>query len=312
MKKISTLFLGLMLLAQVAFNQHFVPVDLVTDVKNISVSLYGGLSLDATNGDALLNSLSNTGQTGFIVNALYKVGDGGTETFHQFIIDLNPIILNWNPFTWNKLIKQPVDSFSVYKMPFQEDAILHVGWHKHYTSKFYRGGKNQLQNVMLFGEMYITPYNIYPNDTATFENSYAFSVFNISLGSQYSFIKKEVPTLGNFLIGVALQMNFMLTNSDDQHLNSLENLLIASGHNYYGKYYMGPGAKLVVQTNFLNIYVEGRQYFGIDNGYSNGDFMGAKFTQEPMILVGAFGNVKWKKKKNPSSNNGRNGGDVLE
>jgi hypothetical protein len=310
MKKISTLLLGLMLLAQVAFNQHFVPVDLVTDVKNISVSIYGGLSVDASS-DNLLNSLSNTGQTGFIVNALYKVGTGGTETFHQFIVDLNPIIVNWNPFTWNKLVKQPVDSFSVYKMPFQEDAILHIGWHKNYTSKFYRGGKNQLQNLMFFGEMYVTPYNVYHVDDMNIEQNYTFSVFNFSVGSQFSYIKKEVPTLGNFLIGASIQMNFMLTNSDDQNTNSLKRLLELSNTPYYGKYYMGPGGKIVVQTNFMNIYVEARQYFSIDNGFNGGNDMGAKFTQEPMVLVGAFGNLKWSKKKNPK-NNTKNGNDVLE
>ena len=87
----------------------------------------------------------------------------------------------------------------------------------------------------------------------------------------------------------------MLTNETDNHLGDLKK---AMGNSYYGKQYMGPGAKISVQTNNLNIYVEGRQFYSLDNAYS-----GQKFTQDPIILVGAFGNIKWTKKKK-STNNG--------
>jgi len=284
--------------------QHFIPVDLLTDAKNVNVSLYGGFSLDVGNGDDFIKTLSNTGQSGFIVNALYrqKMGNNGTNsTFHQFIIDINPIIINWDPFTWNKLIKQPVDSFSVYKLPFQEDALLHIGWHKNYLSSFFLGsGKNQLQHTRLFAELYWRPYNI-QKLADQIDKNYRFQAFNINTGIQYSYLKKEVPTLGNFLIGVALQLNFCLVNEADNYLGSLNALMPNKGKNF-----VGPGAKIMVQTNFLNIYIEGRQYYAIDNG-----FQGQKFTQEPIILVGAFGNIKWTKKKNPSNNNNNNN-DILD
>ncbi|MBN2894057.1 MAG: hypothetical protein JXL97_19460 [Bacteroidales bacterium] len=301
MKKILTLLLGILLLAKVGYNQHFIPVDLLVEARDINVALYGGFSLDGSNGAGLIDNLSSTTQSGFIVNALYKVNDGGTQTFHQFIIDINPIIIDWDPFTWNKLIEQPAKSFSVYKMPFQEDAVLHIGWHKNYLSKFYRGGKDQLQHVMFFGEMYFTPYNVANTmDTTLSQDFLRFSVFNVNLGTQYSYVKKDVPVLGNFLIGAALQMNFMLTNESDQYLRSMET---AMGNSYKGKQYWGPGAKIVVQTNNLNIYVEGRQYYSMENG--------GKFTQDPIILVGAFGNINWAKKRNGSTDRGGDD-DILE
>ncbi len=299
MKKIIFLLLGHFFLLNFSFSQHFVPVDLLVDARDVNLSIYGGLSLDGGNGTELSKALSNTTQTGFIVNSLYKVNsgrNGSVETFHQFLIDINPIIINWDPFTWNKLVKQPVDSFSVYKMPFQEDAVLHIGWHKNWLSKFYRGGLNQLQHVGLFAEMYFRPYNIYQEINNTEEN-FRFAAFNVNLGTQYSYVKKEVPVLGNFLIGASLQFNFLMVNETDQYQGSLDYLMPDKGKNF-----MGPGAKIVVQTNNLNIYVEGRQYYGFDK-----NFKGVKFTQEPIILVGAAGNLKWKKKKNENG-----GGRELE
>ena len=294
MKKILTVLVAIILIAKVGYSQHFIPVDLIVEARDINVSIYGGLSLDGGSGGDIKKSLSNTGQTGFIVNALYKVNsgrNGSTETFHQFIIDINPIIIDWDPFSLNDLVKQPVDTFSLSKMPFSENSLLHIGWHKNYLGKFYRGGKNQLQNVMFFGEMYYRPYSMYSEDASgNLTNNYRFSVFNVNLGSQYSYIKKDVPVLGNFLIGFSLQMNFMLTNEPAGYPKSVETVM---GSNYNGKQYMGPGAKIVVQTNGLNIYVEGRQFYGIDSQYS-----GNKLTNDPIVLVGAFGNIKWKKYKN--------------
>jgi len=304
MKKITSLLLGIMFLALSAYNQHFIPVDLLTDARDISVALYGGFSLDGGNGDNLVKSLSSSAQSGFIVNGLYKINEGRfgrVETFHQFIIDVNPIIIDWDPFTWNKLIAETVEEgFNINKMPFQEDAILHIGWHKNWLGIYNRGGRDQLQHYMLFGEMYFRPYNVY-QEVGGVEQNYRFSVFNVNTGLQYSYVKKNVPTLGNFLIGATLQMNFMLTNESDDYIGSLQTLM---ADKYKGKQYMGPGAKIVVQTNNLNIYVEGRQYWSIGNTKG-------KLTQDPIILVGAFGNIKWTKKRNPSNNN-NNIDDILE
>ncbi len=288
MRRLSIIILSILLISKLSNAQHFVPVDLVTEAKDINVSIYGGFSFDGANGAGFADNLSSTTQSGFIVNALHRINSGRNGTrasFHQFLIDINPIIVDWNPFTWNKLVKQPIESFNVYKMPFQEDAVLHIGWHKNTLSKYYRGGKDQLQQVLFFGEMYFTPYNV--TDSA---NTYKFSLFNVNIGSQYAYIKKNVPVLGNFLVGASLQMNFMLTNETNNYLGSMQKLMQSSFH---GKQYMGPGAKIVVQTNNLNIYVEGRQYYSLDNGQ--------KFTKDPIILVGAFGSIKWKKYKNKVS-----------
>lgn len=286
MKKIFILLLVFVLSFKISSAQHFVPVDIITDARNINVSIYGGLSLDGGNGSSFAKSLTSSTQTGFIVNALYKTKAGGTQTFHQFLVDFNPIIVNWNPFTWNKLIEQPIDSFAVNKMPFQEDAVLHIGWHKNYLFKYHRGGNKQQQHLMFFGEMYFRPYNVVKTENNV-GTKYRFSVFNVNLGTQYAYIKKEVPVLGNFLIGAVLQFNFMLTNETDEYLGSMKTVM---GKSYLGKQYMGPGAKIVVQTNKLNIYVEGRQYYSMENS--------EKFTQDPIILVGAFGNLNWKRYKN--------------
>lgn len=302
MKKIFSFILGVLLLSNLANSQNFVPVDLLVEARDINVSVYGGFSLDGANGAGLIDNLSSTTQSGFIVNALHKTNggrNGASETFHQFMIDLNPIIIDWDPFTWNKLLDQPINSFSVNKLPFQEDAVLHIGWHKNYLSKFYRGGKDQLQHVMFFGEMYFTPYNISDSTATATMSEMKFSVINLNFGSQYSYVKKNVPVLGNFLIGAAVQMNLMLSNETDQYQGSMQT---AMGSSFHGEQYWGPGGKIVVQTNNLNIYVEGRQYYSFENG--------SKFTQDPIILIGAFGNIKWKNyRNNPNRGNEE---DVLE
>ncbi len=152
MKKISIIILGILLFTKFSNGQHFVPVDLLTEAKDINVSIYGGFSFDGSNGKSFVKNLSSTAQSGFIVNALYRTNssrnNGSTASFHQFLVDINPIIVDWDPFTWNKLVKQPFESFSVYKMAFQEDAVLHIGWHKNSLGKFYRGGRDQLQQIL--------------------------------------------------------------------------------------------------------------------------------------------------------------------
>lgn len=278
------------------YAQHFVPVDILVDAKDVSISVYGGFSIDAGNGDELIKTLSNSGQSGFIVNALYRqslASTGLKYQFHQFLVDINPIIINWDPFTWNKLLKQPVDSFNVNKMPFGEDAFLHIGWHYNiFLPPFFGSEKNQQMHYRIFSELYWRPYNI-QKTTDQVPTDYRFQAFNFTVGGQISFVKKQVPILGNFLIGMAAQFNYMGVNESDAYLGSLNALMPNKGKNF-----IGPGAKIMVQADFLNIYIEGRQYYGIDK-----DYTGVKFTQEPIILVGASANLKWSKKKNPSSAN---------
>ncbi len=275
------------------YSQHFVPLKLSITPDEVNMAFYGGLSMDKGSGQKLSSSLSNTSQTGFIVNALYRKR-GKSQKFHQFLVDFNPIIVGWDPFALNKIVKQPVDSFSVNKLPFSEDALLHIGWQGNSLSRIFgTRNKNEYQLFRLFADMYYRPYNIEKNNL-----DYRFSTFNVSLGTQYSYVKKEVPTIGGFLIGFSLQLNFLLNNESDAYQRSFKEVM---GANYSGKNYVGPGAKLIVQTNYLNIYVEGRQYYAIDEGYED-----KKFTNEPIILVGAFANIEWTSKKNktPETNNG--------
>ena len=291
MKK-TVIIIFVVMLSIVTYSQHFVPLKLSITPDELNMAFYGGLSLDKGSGEKFSSSISNTTQTGFIVNALYKKR-GKSERFHQFLIDFNPIIVGWDPFSWNKIIKQPVDSFSVNKLPFSEDALLHIGWQINSLSRIFgTRNKNEYQLFRVFGDMYYRPYNIEKNNLA-----YRFSTFNVSLGTQYSYVKKEVPVIGGFLIGFSLQFNLLLNNEVDAYQQSFKEVM---GEKYSGKNFIGPGAKIIVQTNYLNIYVEGRQYYAID-----ARFEGQKLTSEPIILVGAFANLQWTSKKNKKEvNNG--------
>ncbi len=292
MKKI-TLIIFAIIVSIATYSQHFVPLKLSITPDEVNMAFYGGLSLDKGNGEKLSSSLSNTTQTGFIVNALYRKR-GKTQKFHQFLVDFNPIIVGWDPFSWNKIVKQPVDSFAVNKLPFSEDAFLHVGWQGNSLSRIFgTRNKSEYQLFRLFGDFYYRPHNVTRNDV-----DYQFSTYNVSMGMQYSYVKKDVPTIGSFLIGFSAQCNFLLNNESDDNLHSFEAIM---GNRYSGKNYVGPGAKLIVQTNYLNIYVEGRQYYAIDPGFED-----KKFTTEPIILVGAFANLQWTSKKNKTTetNNG--------
>ncbi len=289
MKKIF-LLITLTILVFNLFSQHFIPLKLAIYPNDFNMSYYGGLSLDKGSGSEFTSSISNTTQTGFVVNAFHRKRQA--DKFHQFIIDFNPVIVNWQPFTWNKVVKQPVDSFSVAKLPFAEDAFLHIGWHANSLRRIY-GTKSRDEYLFskFFGEMYYRPHNIEKDN-----QMYRFSVFNVNLGTQFSYVKKNIPTIGNFLIGLSLQMNFMLTNESDEYSGSLASLVSQS--KYAGKNYWGPGAKIIVQLNHLNIYVEGRQYWGLDDGYYE-----KKLSQEPIILVGAFTNIQWYSKKGNNNPN---------
>ncbi len=284
MKKIALILAGLFVF-NFAFSQHFVPLKLSISPDDFNMAGYGGFSLDKGSEPEFIRSLSNTAQSGFIVNALYSKM-GGSLLFHQFMIDINPIIINWDPFTWNKLVSQPIDSFYVQKMPFAEDAFLHIGWHMANLKKIYgKRTKNEYRLFKLFSEVYYRPYSLDKNGV-----NYRFASFNIVNGLQFGYVQKEVPVLGNFLIALSAQYNFMLVNEQDNYMNNFTALT-----KYNDKLFMGPGGKLTVQTNFLNIYIEGRQYFGMHTH--------EKFTTDPTILVGAFGNISWTSHKKSNGSN---------
>ncbi len=265
--------------------QHFIPLKLSISPDEFTMAAYGGFSLDKGGEPDFLQSLSSSGQTGFVVNAMFR--ERRSLSYSQFMLDVNPILINWDPFTWNKLIKQPVDSFYVVKLPFAEDAFLHIGWHYNILTQMHRvASETEYTLKKTFIELYYRPYSLINQQ----DINYRFSVFNVSTGVQFGYVRKDVPTLGNFLIALSGQLNFMAVNEQDSYLHNFTALT-----GYTDKNFWGPGMKLSVQTNFLNIYIEGRQYYGTTTG--------AKFTQDATILVGAFGNFSWLMKKDQSQNN---------
>lgn len=288
MKKIAAILL-LLIGINYCYAQHPTPIKLTAEVDSFALALSPGLSLDGGNGTSLSKSLSNSLNISFILNALEKkkAGNyGATKVFHQFIVDLNPIIVGWDPFTWNKLAKESADTFSVGKMTFAEDALLHVGWHRVALSKILQGGKNQFNQLMYFGEFYYRPYKIDVDSTDC-----RFSVLNFSGGVQYGFLKKDIPSLKYFLIAISGQLNYMNVNEADAYLGSLKKCL---GDSYHGKNYLGPGLKLTVQFMHFNIYAESRWYFAIDKHQN-----GRQFTHDPLIQVGAFADIPWVFKNKP-------------
>ena len=292
MKKLQILTVYIFIFSGV-FSQHFSPLKLSINPDAFNMATYGSLSFDKGNGNSFTENLSNTTQTGFVVNALYKKR-GQKYNYHQFIIDFNPIIINWDPFTWNKFTGQLVDSFAVYKMPFAEDALLHVGWHIN-SLKRIRGTQISTEYRLLnyFTELYFTPYSLYSITNGDTVN-YKFSCFNLSTGFQYAYVKKEVPILGSFLIGLSPQFNLMFVNEQDKYLNGFKNLTNHTDNIFYGF-----GAKLSIQTNYLNIYIEGKQFYGTNTNN--------KFTKQPTVLVGASTNMQWTSKKNNDAD-GEEGG----
>ncbi len=276
--------------------QHFVPLKLSISPDEFAMAGYGGFSMDKGNAPSFMEGMSNSAQSGFIVNGLYlKRGSSIRQMYSQFLVDVNPIIINWDPFTWNKFISHPVDSvFNVNKMPFNEYSLLHIGWHENILNKIRRTqNKDEYTLTRFFADIYFSPYSVDRKlDSSTV--NYRFSVYNISTGAQFAYVQKEVPVLGNFLIGFSAQLNFMLVNEQDANLNNFTTLT-----GYGDKQFWGPGGKLTVQTNYLNIYIEGRQYYGMHTG--------EKFTSDPIILVGAFGNIHFLTHKKGSSNNNNNG-----
>ena len=277
-------FLSMFFVSEKTIGQHFVPLKLSISPDEFNMAAYGGLSLDRGNEPGFLKSLSNTGQTGFIVNAMYTKKGG--ERFSQFMLDINPIIIDWDPFTWNKLVSQPVDSFYVDKLPYAEDAFLHIGWHYNRLNRI-RGTRirTEFTAMKIFTDFYFRPYSIDKNS-----QNFRFATYNISSGFQFAYVKKEVPLLGNYLIGASISANAMLINEPPNYDNSFAALM---NNQFTDKNVIGPGFKLTVQTNYLNIYVDMRQYYGLDTG--------DKFTKMPLVLVGAFGNLHWISKKNKTN-----------
>jgi hypothetical protein len=215
---------------------------------------------------------------------------GANLSVTQFLVTFNPIIVGWDPFNWNTLISYSVDSFYVYKLPYSEDCLLHLGMKRNYYSKDFLSNNSQYFFNGFFIDMYYRPYKIDKENI-----QYMFQTFNIQSGYQFSFIKKNLPILGTFLWGFSLQFDYMNINESENSLNSFS--AIVGLDKYLGTNYLGAGAKFIVQMKNLNIYIEGRQYYAI-----NENFYGAKFTHNPIILVGANISANFIKRKSKINN----------
>jgi len=297
MKKIF-LFILLSGLYLTSFSQHIIPVEISADPENIEIAVFGAGTIDGGSA-AFLESFSSKADIGFVVNALVKRAStkkGSGISYKQFIVNLNPVIIDWNSLDINTVTKTSIDSFKVQRMPFAEDCFLHIGFRSNKISKATVGGGGTLADQKILTSLWIDvawrPYSfasvLIPGKTLSFQT------FNILAGYQYNFFKNNVPTIETFMIGVSPQICFMGVNEDQTSQGNLQEVY---GYNngvsrYHGQNFLGFGGKLTVQIKHLNIFIEGRQYFGMDAGYA-----GQKFSSEAQMVVGAFGNLKFYTKK---------------
>jgi len=284
MKKILLISVFITLIFQ-SYAQYLLPVSISTDPKNIEIAFLGSLSSDGASG-GFVESMSTQTDFGYALNALVrrKSGKNGPKiTYKQFIVNINPIIVDWKPFSWNKLAKHPVDSFSIQKLPFSDNSLLHIGLRHNSIAKIQRGG-NSRRLHSFWADMFWSPYSLDYNGV-----DLKFQTFNINAGYQYNFYTTNVPIVKTFLIGFSPQVYYTGINESQAFQGSFETTVgTNSDYTYAGKQYVGVGGKFVIQMDHLNVFVEGRQYYGIDEGHS-----GQKFSIEPTIIVGAHANIKF-------------------
>jgi len=295
MKKIF-LFVMLAGLYVTSFAQHLVPVEISTDPENIEIAVFGAGTIDGGSA-AFVESFTSKADIGFVLNtSVRRVSgkQGTTLTSKQFIVNLNPVIIDWNSLDLSTIAKTSIDSFSVQRMPFAEDCFLHFGLRSNKIARVKGGAGLSDQKVLhsLWADIAWRPYSFSSTDSLSdnFGKNLAFQVFNITAGYQYNFFKTNVPTIETFMIGFAPQICFMGINEDQASQGSLQE--VYGMNNYHGQNFMGFGGKLTVQLKHLNIFIEGRQYFGIDAGYQ-----GEKFSSEAQMIVGAFANLNFYTKK---------------
>ncbi len=286
MKKIYLLilFAGLYL---TGYSQHIVPVEISTDPQNIEIAIFGAATADGGTA-GFLESLNSKGDVGFVLNALVRKDshkNGIKYSYKQFIVNFNPVIMDWSSLDLNTISKTSIDSFSVQRMPFAEDCLLHIGFRNNTIAPFMQGGgstKDQKQMHSIWADLFYRPYSF---DTGT--STYGFQTFNFLMGYQYSFFKTNVPVINTFLMGLSPQFCYMAVNEAQADQNTFRDAVYGKDK-YAGQNFVGFGAKLTVQVKHFNIFIDGRQYFAADK-----DYAGNKFSSEPNIVVGAFMNLNF-------------------
>ncbi len=281
MKKHLALLVFVMFIANAVKSQHILPVSLLSKPDSLDVAIFGEFTFDGSTVSE--RTWSTTGQSGFVVHSKPRKFAQDLK-FTQIIVDFNPIIIGWDPFNWNTLIKHSVDSFYVQKMPFAGDCFLHIGLKRNFLKGQYMTGGKQKYLHSYFADFYWRPYNIEKNN-----ENYRFQTVNLSTGYQFGYLQKEIPVIGVLLISTSLQLNYMYINESDNYLNSYKEI---TEQYYNGNNYAGCGFKMLAQTKTLNMYAEMRQYWAIDNNYS-----GNTFTKNPTLIVGAFYNMNFYTRK---------------
>jgi len=281
MKKCFQLLVFVVFTANAIQAQHILPVTLLSNSDSLDVAIFGEFSFDGSTETS--KTWSTTGQSGFVVHSKPRKF-GQDLKFSQIIVDFNPIIVGWDPFSWKGLGKNSVDSFYVEKMPYSRDCFLHIGLKRNFIKGQYMTGGKQKYLHSYFADFYWRPYNIEKNN-----ENYRFQTVNISTGYQFGYLQKEIPVIGVLLFATSLQLNYMYINESDNYLNSYKEI---TEQNYNGNNYFGTGFKLLAQTKTLNIYAEVRQYWSLDKTYS-----GNTFTKNPTLIVGAFYNLNFYTRK---------------
>jgi len=223
MKKVF-LFVMLAGLYVTSFGQHIIPVEISTDPENIEIAVFGAGTVDGGSA-AFVESFSSKADFGFVLNTSIRRASGKNGvaiTSKQFIVNINPVIIDWNSLDINTVSKTSIDEFSVQRMPFAEDCFLHIGLRSNRIAKVKGGGALGDQKVLhsLWADMSWRPY--------TFQSQYdsvgvlAFQVFNVTAGYQYNFFKTNVPTIETFMIGFSPQLCFMGINEAEANQGLVE------------------------------------------------------------------------------------------
>ncbi|MCA0428174.1 MAG: hypothetical protein LCH37_12125 [Bacteroidetes bacterium] len=181
--------------------QHVLPVSLFNNPDSVDVAIFGEFKFDGSTVSE--KTWTSGGQAGFTVHTKPK-REGLDLRFTQIIVDFNPIIIGWDPFNWNTLIQQSVDSFYVQKMPFSGDAFLHMGVKRNLLRSHLLNRERQKYLHSTFADFYWRPYNISKDGV-----NYRFQTVNLSTGYQFGYLQRELPVLGALLFTSSLQLNYI-------------------------------------------------------------------------------------------------------
>ena len=151
------IFLVLITISSCLKAQSISSVRLLNEADSIDIAMRVGASINTTT--ASKRTSSSTGQGGFVIHTKARKF-GGDLRFTQILVDFNTIIIGFDPWNFNALIKQSADSFYTQKMPYSEDCLLHIGLKRNFIKgQFMTEGKQKYVHS-LFADLYWRPYFI--------------------------------------------------------------------------------------------------------------------------------------------------------